>query len=86
MEKSVPVGFRMDDCCSHSSRLYLCTNCCELHCILHFLKCENYGKCRSMYCEECFEDMEKNGFVEKKWRRRMVCPMCMDDKTVVTDK
>jgi hypothetical protein len=38
-----------------------------------------------MYCEECFDDMEKNGFAialvtrQKKHRTRMVCPMCTDD-------
>lgn len=40
-----------------------------------------------MYCEECFEDMEKNGFVikiatrKKSHRALMMCPMCLDDCT-----
>ena len=36
-----------------------------------------------MYCEECFDDMEKNGYV-KKVKHRMLCPMCMDDGLCVT--
>lgn len=39
-----------------------------------------------MYCEECFDDMEKNGFAKsvvtrrRTHRTRMLCPMCLDDK------
>lgn len=74
--------YLLENCCQTAKRLYFCTNCCEKKCILHFIECVNYQKCRSNYCLECYDDMEKNSFVKLhvyEGRMTMICPMCMDD-------